>query len=230
MSHNPYNVIGISDEDRAMIQYMKDADFPGHPTSTTDHALRTSSGNISNHRKPGTNGEGLAIDAVCDARMKNGYPDPDGLSALFYLYAQVETELRELICAWAPYNIRYGQRVARYAVDSHRDHIHVAVNKGTFTKYPRPKKEGVIVPSAKDQMASCSCWWEGCPGYFVVEYDGGVLSGGNHSGDHFTGSYWSDKLKDHRNDPNRRFWGIETAQGVGYYILGTDGSSYLLSR
>lgn len=126
---NPFNLAGISDEDRALMQYLRDAKAATRVdvvvTCTTDHPAGTT-----RHLQRGTNGLGLAID--CRKRTRG----LDIHKAVFDLFVPVETQLFELIYAGASYSIKAGRRVAPYAVAGHHDHVHVAVDRGVFVRWP----------------------------------------------------------------------------------------------
>lgn len=125
---NPFNISGISKEDHALIQYLiyakKVTGIDVVVTSTTDHPAGPT-----RHLQTGTQGLGLAID--CRLRIRK----LDSHIAVFNIFHPVEDLLYELIYAGAPYNIKAGKRVAPYAVAGHHDHVHVAVNRGTFLMY-----------------------------------------------------------------------------------------------
>lgn len=130
---NTFTTTGLSEEDRALLAYvmaMKAGGLDVVVTATTDHPLRTSSGNLSRHRMAGTKGEGLAI----DARMRTRGNDIH--RAVFDGFALVETHLHELIYSGAPYSIKAGKRVKPYAVAAHHSHVHCAVGPGTFVRFP----------------------------------------------------------------------------------------------
>ena len=128
---NPFNLAGISDEDRALMQYLRDAKAATRVdvvvTCTTDHPA-----GATRHLQRGTNGLGLAID--CRKRTRG----LDIHRAVFDLFVPIETQLYELIYASASYNIKAGRRVPPYATAGHHDHVHVAVNRGVFVRWPRP--------------------------------------------------------------------------------------------
>lgn len=129
-SSNPFNVAGISDEDRALLQYLRAAKAATRidvvATCTTDHPSGPT-----RHLQLGTNGTGLAID--CRKRTRGR----DIHRAVFDLFVPIETLLYELIYAGASYNIKAGRRVDPYAVADHHDHVHVAVDRGVLVRWPR---------------------------------------------------------------------------------------------
>lgn len=138
---NPFNTSGISDEDRALINYLIDAKkatgIDVVVTCTTDHPSGPT-----RHLQNGTNGLGLAIDCRLRTRGNNIH------KAVFDLFVPIEKTLYELIYSGAAYSIKAGKRVSRYAIASHWDHVHVAVNKGVFVRWPnsppRPPPEVIM--------------------------------------------------------------------------------------
>lgn len=124
---------GISDEDRALIRYLELAAVPHRVTSTTNHSVNAKSGNPSRHRQPGTNGLGLAVDFA--GLVAN---DARALRLIFDAFDAESRQLFELIYSGAPYSIKAGRRVPRYAIEDHWNHVHVAVNRGTFLVPPAP--------------------------------------------------------------------------------------------
>lgn len=174
---NPFNVAGISDEDRALMRYLRDAKAATRVdvvvTCTTDHPA-----GATRHLQRGTNGLGLAID--CRKRTRG----LDIHRAVFELFVPVETQLFELIYAGASYNIKAGRRVAPYAASTHRDHVHAAVDRGVFVSWPvvRPTPLPTPPPQEEDmtyryafagkQWTTDLVWrqhWEsGGPGFAVM--------------------------------------------------------------
>lgn len=142
---NPFNLAGISDEDRALLQYLRDAKAATRVdvviTCTTDHPAGTT-----RHLQRGTTGLGLAIDCRKRTRGLNIH------KAVFDLFLPVETQLYELIYAEASYNIKAGRRVAPYNVAEHHDHVHAAVDRGVFLRWPRPAPTPAPQPM-EDDMA-----------------------------------------------------------------------------
>lgn len=158
---NPFNKQGLSDEVRAIIAYLIEAeDATGLElavTSTTDHPSDAASGNPSRHRMRGTNGEGLAL----DCRLRT--PGNDIHQAVFRLFEPVEEQLHELLYADAPsakrtdgtvgpYNVKAGRRVRPIAAADHHDHVHVSVKKGTFLKFPRDRRDDVGRPDVHPEQ------------------------------------------------------------------------------
>ena len=130
---NPFNTDGLSREVLALIQYVIDGSramgIDAVVTSTTDHPVNTTSGNKSRHRLDGTDGLGLAID--CRLRTRG----LDIHAPVFAMFRPVALDCHELIYAGAQENIKAGRWVAPYATSSHRDHVHVSVNRGVFLRW-----------------------------------------------------------------------------------------------
>lgn len=224
---NPYETEGLSDEVHAMIKFLVDSTLPCVVTSTTDHPILTKSlvPSVSRHVQWGTNGRGLGLDARGPTRG-----DGDALVAIFFALLRVEGSLHELILSHpsVPFNIKNGRRVPPYATKDHKDHVHVSVDRGTFIYFYKIVKnnERVVgdMPKDKDYVDACPCYVEGCDGAFSLQFDGGVQTQGDHTGDHFVGSYFSfDETV--RNDPDRRFYSLTETEN-GYMLLGTDGTYY----
>jgi hypothetical protein len=120
-------------EVKHLISYLSRMGVPFRVTDVNTVGVHTTG---SYHYKSGTDGLGLAID-IAELTPSSGTP---GLLKLFSLFGPVESRLAELIYSGAPYNIKNGVRVPRYAVATHWNHVHVAVPKGTFLD------PGVIMP------------------------------------------------------------------------------------
>lgn len=140
--------MGLSREDRCMIQYLKDSGVPHRITSTTNHSKRTKAGFPSRHVMRGTDGIGLAIDSAGPTASR----DSKVLGDIFWAFMKVEKQLHELIYAGpqTEFNIKRGKRVPKYAQSGHHDHNHTAVNKGTFIVWPHlpPEKKMTRLPDA----------------------------------------------------------------------------------
>lgn len=117
---------GESKEVAHIRAYMRISGVPHRVTSTVRSKLP------SRHAQQGTDGQGLAVDG---AGPKPGRNTPEML-AVFKAFEPVESKLYELIYSGAPYSIKRGKRVARFAIDDHWDHVHVAVDRGTFIQFP----------------------------------------------------------------------------------------------
>lgn len=213
---------GLSQEDHDMIAVVEH--FGAVVTTTTDHSELTSAGFPSWHRLKGTGGLGRAID------FKPGGGRVDKASHLS-LFVDVASRFggrhtHELICGWSSYWIKDGRHVlwddnspsSAKLRAQHLNHIHWSIALGYR---PSVVGEGEAVVAAKDVVSVCRCWSGGCPGYFKLQADGGVVSTDDppHTGDHFRGSYFS------LPSPQavRRFVEIVDVAGVGYYLFAADG-------
>jgi lysozyme len=119
--------------------YLKASGVPHRVTSTVRDKLP------SRHAQKGTVGQGLALDA---AGPKPGINTPEML-AIFEAFKPVEHLLYELIYSGADHNVKRGQRVARFAIDDHWNHVHIAVEKGVFLPI---KVEEVIEDEEDEEM------------------------------------------------------------------------------
>lgn len=120
-------------EVRHLISYISRSGVPFRVTDVNTPGVHTSG---SYHYRSGTDGLGLAVD-LAEPQPSAGTP---GLLKIFAAFGAVEKLLAELIYSGAPYNIKNGVRVPRYAVDTHWNHVHVAVPKWTLLP------TGVIMP------------------------------------------------------------------------------------
>src|ERR1700752_23779 len=125
--------MALSQEVQQLIEYLVNTGVPHRITAIL--GTYVSAGDpcsphtpTSYHCKPGTAGDGLAIDVATPTATV----DSPGLLAIFAAFGAVESKLAELIYAGAPYNIKDGKRVPPYAVTQHHNHVHIAVPKGTF--------------------------------------------------------------------------------------------------
>lgn len=109
------------------IRYLDATGVPHRITSTF-----RGRGTSSRHDQQGTKGPGLALDAAGTAP---GWDTPE-LLAIFEAFVPVEDQLYELIYSGAPYSIKRGKRVNRYAIADHWNHVHVAFYKGVFLELP----------------------------------------------------------------------------------------------
>lgn len=93
---------------------------------------------------------------------------------------------------------------------------------------PRVPQEDDMPPIAnKTVVDTHRCFVADCPGWFELEADGGVTSQGQHTGDHFQGSYFDDDLADLRkNNPQRMFLTIANRRDgrPGYTLWANDGA------
>lgn len=203
-------VIGLSDEVHGILDYLRALDLPARVTSTTNHSLFSLRGFLSMHRKPGTNGTGLALDAAGPIAGD----DLMGHALIFDAFRPVEHLLHELIYAGpqVTYNIKRGARVAKYAQRSHHDHVHIAVPKGTILY--RKELGAMGFPNAID-----ACW---CPsgGTVTVGSDGAIYNKGNSP---FYGSMHD--LLPNEKLGSGKFISIEWVKD-GYMIFRDDGAWY----
>lgn len=133
--------------------YVEASGVPHRVTSTVRSKLP------SKHAQKGTNGQGLAADF---AGPKPGINTPEML-AIFEAFEPVEHLLYELIYSGAPYAIKKGKRVARYAIDDHWNHVHSAVEKGVFLPIPQiedeEEEEDMFVFGTEDEDITKSGVW-----------------------------------------------------------------------
>lgn len=95
---------------------------------------------------------------------------------------------------------------------------------------PRVPQEDDLPPIAnKTVVDTISCFVSDCHGWFELEADGGVLTQGPHTGDHFQGSYFDDDLQQLRaNNPQRMFLTIASRRdGRPGYTLWANDSAYV---
>lgn len=171
--------MGLSREDRCMIQYLKDSGVPHRITSTTNHSAKTRAGYPSRHVMEGTGGMGLAIDAAGPTASR----DSKVLGDIFWAFMKVEKQLHELIYAGpqTTFNIKRGKRVPKYAQSGHHDHVHIAVNKGTFIVWPhavsppKPPEEKIVFRYVYNgaiyttDFVFRQHWESGGPGFAIME-------------------------------------------------------------
>lgn len=118
-------------------QFLKNSGVPHKITATVGRYISVDNpcsphSSTSIHCAQGTGGRGRAADA---AWTSPSWDSPQ-LLAIFNAFKPVEKKLSELIYAGAPYNIKNGVRVARYAVASHHNHVHIAVPLGVILAQP----------------------------------------------------------------------------------------------
>jgi hypothetical protein len=222
-SSNPFNRDGLSLEVRHILKYLEDAKRATGVdvvvTSTTDHPLYSSSGRVSRHRQQGTDGLGLALD--CRMRTRGDYKH----KAVFDLFVPVEKRISELIYAGSTYNIKYGVRVAPYAVSDHKDHVHIGVNRGVLLTYPDQittwSWEGEELPKPLDITSAADC---PTGGYWKQSAEGGIYAYG---GAPDYGAYNRfPQLFPAAGSPPRLFASLIATPGGGYIQFATDGAFY----
>lgn len=222
---NPFNVDGISDEDKALLDYVLAERAGGLDlvvTCTTDHPVRANSGRLSRHRWPGTNGVGLAIDARRRTRGNDIH------QAVFDAFLPVEHQLAELIYAGAAYNIKAGRQVPPYAVADHHDHVHIAVDKGVLLRHPAaPAPSPTPTPPSGDDVPKDTDFTSAAfdpvsGGFWMQTYEGGI---DGHDGAVVTSTY-----RDHPElgygSHQRRFLALAADGKGGVAQIANDGSRY----
>lgn len=105
---------------------------------------------------------GLAVDF---AGPQPSFNSPE-LLAIFNAFKPVEHLLAELIFSGGGYSIKDGRRVNRYAIDTHWNHVHVAVPKGTILK----ENPDMAVPADKELLTAFPLG----SGYVIIAKDGAV--------------------------------------------------------
>ena len=115
-------ILEFSLETTAVKTYMDASGVPYKVTSTT--------GGV--HAPTSYHYQKLALDLAGLVPTR----DSPALMAVFNALVPVESELAELIYARAPYNVKNGRHVPLYASAIHHDHVHVAVHRGTFIRWP----------------------------------------------------------------------------------------------
>lgn len=136
--------MAFSLEVQGMIALLRNLVVPHRVTDINTPGIHTAGGY---HYKAGTNGDGLAIDAAATVPYAL---DPvaarAGMLTICKTLEPYERQFAELICSHLPYSIKDGRRVGRYAISAHWNHIHLAVNRGTFLAYVKPSLEVSVVP------------------------------------------------------------------------------------
>lgn len=161
--------MALSAEVRLLILYMQESGTSHRVTSTTDgqHAP------YSYHYREGTDGQGLAVDFAGPVPSVNS-------PALLAVYQALEPLGRfsaELIYngpgggSW-----KNGKKVAPYA-GGHRDHVHIAVPKGTFVHHEK-ETNAVTVYQVNAPVVAFQATHTGL-GYWVVCADGGIFAFGD---------------------------------------------------
>lgn len=177
----------------------------------TPHRVTSTTGGV--HSPGSYHYKGCAIDA---AGIKPSWNSP-ALLAIFAAFGPVESQLAELIYSGAPYGVKDGKRVARYAIPAHWNHVHVAVRPGVFLSAPKPPapKENVVAVNAPPVAVLTHPAWGS--GYAVVMADGGVATFG---GAPFFGSLGGVQLA------APIVAAAVTPSGQGYKLLGRDGGDF----
>lgn len=134
----------------------------------------------SHHFQRGTGGRGLAVDFAGPQPCFRGCP---ALQDIFDAFRPVEHMLYELIYSGADYAIKRDKRVPRYAVDSHWNHVHVAIDRGVYLSEATievevPMPDGPIVVKVNAPPVGMTATPTG-NGYWIICSDGGVFSFGD---------------------------------------------------
>lgn len=118
-----------------IIDWQRTTGVPARVTSTIRAAgSQTAAGNTSCHASDNTR-----CDAVDFAGPSWGRDTPE-LGKIFWSFEPVFHLMHELIYAGpqTTFNIKGGQRVAKYATSGHHDHVHAAILTSTFLPKPPP--------------------------------------------------------------------------------------------
>lgn len=126
------------------------------------------------HYRAGTGGQGLAVDLAGLSPSRNS---PE-LLRIFAAFQPVESHLAELIYSGAPYSIKNGRRVPRYAVAAHWDHVHIAVPHGTILAKEFTVPDDPNLPNIKGPATFHPIFTSDgrCTGYYIF----GTLTGEVH--------------------------------------------------
>lgn len=204
----------MSKETDALIRYMKDSGIPHRVTSI----------NTGKHAPHSYHYRNLAVDFAGPTPSR----DSPALMAIFNAYMAVGDSLAELIYAQAPFNIKNGKRVPRYAESIHHDHVHVAVNTGWTKPFGHlPVVE--IKPAENVKIVDRRVDWDvadylDCPtgGVWLLFRDGGI------------GSLAGAPSKPENIPIGKDYWGnrmgarikLNPDCPVGYIVVATTGEEY----
>lgn len=213
-------------EVQALRQYMIDSGVPHRVSATlgryisaedpcAPHTARSA------HCGAGTGGKGLAVDFAAP-----GVGVIAGMQDIYEALAEVAPHLSELIYNDPHVHNRAVKRglwcdgVATYGAvtwAAHANHVHVAVDKGTFLAWPKQAAAQTAPLPEENPMAEPL---DACPapngGVWVLTKDGGVRA---YKGAPFYGGYLNLKLENRRGNPT--FTGLEAA-GDGYRVVTAD--------
>lgn len=90
-----------------------------------------------------------------------------------------------------------------------------------------PQEDDMPPIANKTVVDTIGCFVADCHGWFELEADGGVTTQGQHTGDHFQGSYFDPDLETLRaNNPQRLFLTIAARRDLrpGYTLWANDGA------
>lgn len=213
---NPFNHQGLSDEVESALDYLEaakaDTGVDVVVTSTTDHPKWAASGNLSMHRRAGTDGEGLGL----DCRMRQRSVKPGAHLPVYDLLRHV-TPTHELIYAFAPDNLRHGQPVPPYAVADHPDHVHWSFPLGARFAYQPAAPDPLPPLDPEDLVPVVVSRTQG--GAMVIASDGGVFSVGD--------APFYNSLPGIGVVPAAPIVGGDwTPSGSGYWLVGRDGGIF----
>lgn len=207
-------------------------DFPSKETkaladylASTGILHRVTSINSGKHATNSYHYKNLAVDFAGPTPGR----DTPALMAVFNAFLPVADTLAELIYANAPFNIKNGKRVPRYAESIHHDHVHAAVKAGwhpPIIKIPIPDYKPVEKVTVVDRAVT----WDitdylDCPtgGAWLLARDGGVFSVGGAPSKQENipiahPDYW-----EHRQAS--RFEPVAAGK-IGYTVVSADGAKY----
>lgn len=164
-------------EIRAILLYLASKGVPHRVTSTIRPGAFTTAGFRSRHA------DGLAVDFGQPLAPARNTPE---LLAIFKAFEPVEHLLHELIYSGSTYSIKAGNRVPRYAIADHFDHVHISVDRGVLLPVPQPE---VTMPADDPNVPNLVSPMFGfypivdaegtCHGYYMVSVTGEVHAWGD---------------------------------------------------
>lgn len=203
-----------SPETKAIAKYLEESGVPHRVTSI----------NSGKHAPHSYHYRNLAVDFGGPTPSR----DSPALMAIFNAFMAVGDTLAELIYAKAPFNIKNGKRVPRYAESIHHDHVHVGVNTGwskPFGHLPivdlKPVDKVVIVDRKVDW--DIADYLE-CPsgGTWLLFRDGGIgaLGGAPSKTENIPHGkdYWGDRLAARIR--------LNPSCDIGYIVTSTNNEEY----
>jgi hypothetical protein len=225
--------VTISREARAVIDYVESHAIPYRVTSIVRRAAEGKRPR-SYHEQKGTGGDGLAVDF---AGVTPGVTPTTvaQMGAIYRALREVAPQLAELIHNGPGISkaVKNGKLVDGLATfgpvtwGDHRDHVHVAVPRGTFLTPKTVTPPGYLVEEVAPmwdpplQVVDVLPWWKGGGGGYLLLADGGVGAVGEAP---YRGAdkqplghdYWTGR------SPAR----IERLGPDGYRVLATSGEVY----